>query len=124
MGQKRLRHPVLRLEALKTGDWLRCAKHPKGRQAMVPVPFFRVSYVRAYLNDALWLEWGPPHCEVPIERFQVNALTIRARSRCDVSTQDMKPWGSGLWSHGKQLFCRAEQEGLVAVEFHVKKAGR
>jgi hypothetical protein len=86
--------------------------------------FFRASYVRAYLNDALWLEWGPPHCEVPLERFQVHALTIRARSRCEVSTQDMKPWGSGLWSHGKQLFCRAEQEGLVAVEFHVKKAGR
>jgi hypothetical protein len=25
----------------KKGDWLRCAKHPKGRQATVPVLFFQ-----------------------------------------------------------------------------------
>jgi hypothetical protein len=36
----------------------------------------------------------------------------------------MKPWGSGMWSHGEQLFCRAEPEGFVEVEFHVKNAGR
>lgn len=41
-----------------------------------------------------------------------------------LSTQEMKTWGSGMWSHGKQLFCRAEANGFVAVEFHVKKAGR
>lgn len=82
------------------------------------------AYVRAYLNDALWLAWGPPHSEVPKERFQANALPVLARHRCDVSVQAMKPWGSGMWSHGEQLFCRAEPEGFVEVEFHVKNAGR
>jgi papain like protease len=82
------------------------------------------AYVRAYLNDALWLQWGPPHSEVPRERFQANALPVRAKNRCDVSAQDMKPWGSGMWSHGKQLFCRAEPKGFVELEFHVRKAGR
>ena len=82
------------------------------------------AFVRAYLNDALWLEWGPPHSEVPRERFQANALLVRARDRCDVSTQAMKPWGSGMWSHGKQLICRAEPRGFVELEFHVQKGGR
>jgi hypothetical protein len=82
------------------------------------------AYVREYLNDALWLEWGPPHSEAPLERFQVNELPVRARSRCEVSTQDMKPWGSGMWAHGKQLLCRAERNGFVEVEFRVNKTGR
>jgi Papain family cysteine protease len=82
------------------------------------------AYVRAYLNDALWLQWGPPHSEVPRERFQADALPVRGRYRCDVSAQTMKPWGSGLWSQGKQLFCRAEPKGFVELKFHVKKAGR
>ena len=81
------------------------------------------AYVRAYLNDAVWLEWGPPHSEVPTDRFQANVLPVRAKNRCDVSTQDMTPWGSGMWSHGKQLFCQAEPRGFVEVEFQVKKAG-
>jgi hypothetical protein len=38
--------------------------------------------------------------------------------------QEMKPWGSGMWSQGKQLFCRAEPKGFVEVEFRVKTAGR
>ncbi len=79
-------------------------------------------YVRAYLNDALWLYWGPPHSEVPRERFQANAMPLRARNRCEISTQAMKPWGSGLWSHGKQLFCRAEPKGFVELEFQVREA--
>jgi Papain family cysteine protease len=82
------------------------------------------AYVRTYLNDALWLQWGPPHSEVPRERFQANALPVRARNRCDVSMQAMKPWGNGMRSHGKQLFCRAEPKGFVELEFNVKKAGR
>jgi hypothetical protein len=82
------------------------------------------AYVRAYLNDALWLEWGPPYSEVPQERFLADAPPVRARNRCEVSTQAMKPWGSGLWSHGKQLFCRAESKGFVELEFHVRQAGR
>jgi hypothetical protein len=82
------------------------------------------AYLRAYLNDALWLEFGPPHSEMPQERFQASALPIRARYRCGVSVQAMKPWGSGLWSHGQQLLCRAEPKGFVELEFHVKKAGR
>jgi hypothetical protein len=72
------------------------------------------AYVRAYLNDALWLEMGPPHSEVPKERFQINGLPVRARSRCEGSMQEMKPWGSGMWSHGKQLFCRAEPSRRVS----------
>jgi hypothetical protein len=82
------------------------------------------AYVRAYLNDALWLEWGPPHSEVPKERFQADALPVRARNRCEVSTRAMTPWGSGLWSQGKQLFCRADPNGFVELEFQVRKAGR
>ncbi len=82
------------------------------------------AYLRAYLNDALWLEWGPPRSEVPKERFQVDVLPVRAKARCELTTQEMKPWGSGMWSHGKQLFCRAEAKGFVEVEFRVKEAGR
>src|SRR5262249_43859301 len=81
------------------------------------------AYVRTYLNDALYLEWGPPQSERPKERFQFNGLRVLAKSRCDTSTQEMKPWGSGMWSQGKQLLCRAELKGFVEVEFHVKKAG-
>ncbi len=82
------------------------------------------AYVKSYLNDALWLEWGPPHSEVPKERFQANALPVSARFRCDTSPQVMKSWGSGMWSHGEQLFCRAEPKGFLELEFHVKQPGR
>ncbi len=29
-----------------------------------------MAYVRAYANDALWLELGPPHSEVPLQRLR------------------------------------------------------
>ena len=68
------------------------------------------AYVRAYLNDALWLEWGPPHSELPKERFQANALPVRrpASVRREhagheaLGQRHVEPWRAAF------LPCRAE----------------
>ena len=66
------------------------------------------AYTRTYANDAVWLELGPPNSEVPVQRFEAEALPVVASARCPHNVQDMADWEKTLWSHGKQLFCGAE----------------
>jgi hypothetical protein len=82
------------------------------------------AYARAYANDAFWLRLGPPDSELPSERFEAEALAILARGRCEPGPQDMGGFGGGMWSRGKQLFCRAGEGGFVELTFVVRKAGR
>lgn len=81
------------------------------------------AYAQTYANDALSLQLGPPNSEVPVERFEVETLTVLARDRCDTSVQEMANWGSKMWSQGKQLFCGAKEGGFVELGFGVRKAG-
>ena len=81
------------------------------------------AYVRAYANDVLWLELGPPNSEVPVERFEAAALPRVASGRCKCSVQDMTEWEKALWTRGKQLFCAAEKEGFVELAMEVHKPG-
>jgi hypothetical protein len=64
----------MNLEGPKKGDWLRCAKHPKGRQATVPVPFFRASQPGfAAPIRCLWR--GPVRCP-PVRKRSPNGAII------------------------------------------------
>lgn len=82
------------------------------------------AYVRAYANDAFWLEYGRPECEAPAVRIEAETMEVGARERCDPSVQSMRPWGAGMWSHGKQLVCRAEDGGFIELKFSAPDAGR
>lgn len=82
------------------------------------------AYARAYANDALWLELGPPGSESPVERFEAESMPILARTKCVVGPQKMDAWGGGLWSRRTQLFGRSEQGGSVELGFTVRQAGR
>jgi len=82
------------------------------------------AYVRAYANDMIWLQLGPPHSEVPTERLEAEALAVAAGPRCRTEVQDMEPWGRRMWSGGKQLFCLTHQDGFVELSFPVARAGR
>jgi hypothetical protein len=82
------------------------------------------AYVRTYANDAVWLELGPPGSEVPLQRFQAEALPVVASGRCPTHAQDMSEWEKALWTNGRQLFCGAEKEGFVEVAMHVTRPGR
>ena len=81
------------------------------------------AYARTYANDALWLQLGPPNSEVPVERFEAELLTVLARERCEIGPQHMEGWGRLMWSQGKQLFCKAQKDGLVELGFTVSKPG-
>jgi hypothetical protein len=81
------------------------------------------AYATAYANDAVWLELGSPHAEVPLERFEAEHLPVLGKSNCDVSTQDMKDFGGPMWSQGKQLFCGAKNGSHIELGFKVAKAG-
>ncbi len=81
------------------------------------------AYVRAYANDALWLELGPPHSEVPLERFEAASAPVLASGRCHWSVQDMAPFEGAMWSKGKQLFCQAKEGGFIELALNVHKPG-
>jgi len=81
------------------------------------------AYVRAYANDALWLELGPPRSEVPLERFEAESAPIVSSGRCHLNVQDMAAYEGAMWSKGKQLFCQAENGGFVALAVNVRKSG-
>jgi hypothetical protein len=81
------------------------------------------AYVRAYANDALWLELGPPNSEVPLERFEAESARILASSHCHCNVQDMGQYEGAMWSKGKQLFCQAEEGGFIELAFNVRKPG-
>jgi hypothetical protein len=61
---------------------------------------------------------------MPAIRYEAAALRVVARERCPTGAQDMKPWGGGLWTQGRQLLCRAQHGGYVELGFSVPKAGR
>ncbi|MGO9114212.1 MAG: C1 family peptidase [Thermoguttaceae bacterium] len=82
-----------------------------------------LAYVRAYANDALWLELGPPHSEVPLERFEAESARVLASGRCHWSVQDMAQFEGAMWSKGKQLFCQAEEGGFIELAINVHKSG-
>ena len=82
------------------------------------------AYTRTYANDALWLELEPPGSEVPVERFEAEALPVVASGRCRFNIQDMADWERAMWSHGKQLFCGAEKGGFVELAMEIHKPGR
>jgi hypothetical protein len=82
------------------------------------------AYVWAYANDLIWLLLGSPHSEIPVERFEAEALPVSARSRCQTETQDTKDWGWRMWSGGKQHHCIAQEGGFEELSFAVAKAGR
>jgi len=82
------------------------------------------AYAITFANDALWLQLGDANSEIPVERFEGEAMTVAARQKCETSTQKMAPWGAGMWSRGEQLFCRAEEGGSIDLTFTVRKAGR
>ncbi len=81
------------------------------------------AYVRAYANDVLWLELGPPNSEVPVERFEAAAVPLIAFGRCKCSVQDMGQWERAMWTQGRQLFCNAEKEGFAELALEVHKPG-
>lgn len=82
------------------------------------------AYVRAYANDALWLELGRPNSEVPAERFEAEDLDALAKENCETSSQKMWRWGGRMWSQGSQLLCKTRENGFVELGFPVKKPGR
>jgi hypothetical protein len=82
------------------------------------------AYVRAYANDALWLEFVPGPRKAPAERFEAEALAVRPESRCEAGPQDMANWGGPMWGGGEQLFCRAERGGFVELDLPVRRGGR
>lgn len=82
------------------------------------------AYARAYANDALWLEFGPPGSEIPIERFEAESLPVTHGELCSTALQDMTEWGAPMWGGGKQLLCKARSGGFVELSFDVRRAGR
>jgi hypothetical protein len=82
------------------------------------------SYACAYANDALWLQLGAAGSEIPTERVEAEAMTVLSREKCEATPQNMAAWGKGMWSEGKQLFCRARRGGCVELSFEVRQAGR
>jgi hypothetical protein len=82
------------------------------------------AYVRAYANDALWLHFGPPDSEKPIERFEAKSMPIVGHGHCEAAPQDMREYEAPLWSRGSQLYCNAEDGGFVELALAVPSAGR
>ena len=81
------------------------------------------AFVRAYANDALWLELGPPRSEVPLERFEAAAARVLASGRCSSNVQDMAEYEGAMWTQGRQLFCRAEESGFIELALNVRQSG-
>ncbi len=81
------------------------------------------AYVRAYANDAFWLQLERPGAESPVERFEAEELPVLGSENCQASPQSMKEWGGGMWSRGKQLLCDSRRGGFVDLGFDVRKAG-
>jgi serine/threonine protein kinase len=82
------------------------------------------AYAQRYANDALWLERESPRAEVPVVRYEAEDMPCLAKQHCSTEPQEMKIGGGLMWSHGRQLFVRAEKDGFVEIGFSVSKAGR
>lgn len=81
------------------------------------------AYVRAYANDALWLECGPPGSERPFARIEAEAARVAATYGCRVIPQKMDGFGGPMWSGETQLFCGGRRGGSVTLEFETGTAG-
>ena len=82
------------------------------------------AYVRKYANDALWLAFGKPGSERPVERFEAAAMPVVERHDCEAHPQSMADYEPRLWTHGRQLLCTATRGGDVVLAFDVRQAGR
>ena len=82
------------------------------------------AYAERYANDALWLERESPRAEVPVARYEAEGMRVLESRRCATRVQDMKEWGGRMWSQGRQLYCGAQQNGVVVLAFSVPKTGR
>jgi hypothetical protein len=82
------------------------------------------AYIRAYANDALWLQCSAPDSETPTYRFEAESLPVLGTQRCRVNPQAMNDFGARMWSGGEQLFCGAERSGWVELGFDVPQPGR
>ena len=82
------------------------------------------AYARAFANDALWLQSGPPGSEAPAERLEAESMDVLAREQCDTRPQEMAAWGGPMWSGGRQLFCGARPDGFVELGFQARTTGR
>jgi hypothetical protein len=82
------------------------------------------AYARAYANDALRLNFGPPNSEVPTIRYEAESMAVVAKEKCDTSRQKMNDFGAAMWSHGEQLFCSTKRGGWAELRFDVPKGGR
>ena len=83
-----------------------------------------VGYVRAYANDALWMQFGPEGSEVPTVRYEAESLPVVARRRCETTSQNMQDFRGSMWSGSTHLFCGASRGGFVELGFDVAKPGR
>ncbi len=81
------------------------------------------AYIRKCANDALWLGFGKPGSERPVERFEAESLPIVHYQNCNAIPQSMGDFEGNLWSRGKQLFCMAKRGGYVELAFNVHQAG-
>jgi hypothetical protein len=90
--------------------------------------YFPYGYIAEFGNDALSLRHGASGDELlPREgalRIEGEALRVVSASRAPWSVQEMRPWGTKLWSGGKQLFCRSEDGGSIELEFALPGPGK
>src|SRR5437762_9489687 len=82
------------------------------------------AYARAYANDALWLELLPSMGRQAPVRWEAESLTVIGRDHCETNSQNMDAFGFGMWSQGKQLFCRSSLRGFVELSLDITDAGR
>jgi serine/threonine protein kinase len=81
---------------------------------------------RGYVNRARVLlaesaRRGAPSIKGAIE---AETLPIADSKDCWPIPQNMAPWGWRRWSNSYQLFCPAEKDGHVTLEFEVARQGR
>ncbi|MCD6394023.1 MAG: hypothetical protein J7M40_11010 [Planctomycetes bacterium] len=114
-----------RKDASRPGGGVFQFRNSKGRQwGNGGYGLISYAYVRAYANDALWIQLGAADSELPIERFEAEDLSVLAKDGCVTASQGMNKWGAKMWSQGKHLFCRTEKNGFLEVSFAVRKSGR
>jgi hypothetical protein len=82
------------------------------------------AYVRAYANEALWIELVARQAVTPLERFEAESLRVVSRHLCTTNPQDMAEYGGPMWGGGRQLFCRASRGGYVVLGLTVRRSGR
>ena len=81
------------------------------------------AYVRAYANDALWLELGLPHSEVPSERLEAESAPVLASGRCHWNVQDMAPFERRDVEQGQAAFLSGQGGWLHRVGHERPQAG-